>query len=426
MINKHNLSNFVQPKIYSEQDHAISINSIDLHALYIIEKLKEAGFKAYLVGGSVRDLLLKTKPKDFDISTSAKPEEIKKIFRNCILIGRRFRLAHIRFGRKVYEVATFRAGQENDELIIHDNVWGTEEEDVLRRDFTINGLYYDPTNQTIIDYVGGFDDTLNKHMRCIGHPFKRFKQDPVRMIRLLKFEARFGFTTDQETEVAMLECRAEICKSSQARILEELLRMLESGHSQTFFHLMSEKGLLQFLLPGASSFLEKKDGNEIYSYLEEIDRITLDPEEKPLNRAILLSAFLFPHFESHIDKRFVQLEKYPSLETIYNESLQVISDIFGSFFTIPKRLKFHISCILSSQYRITPLKKKPLAKLRVPRIIEFTDAVTFLKIRSQIEPGLQSLVETWEELLIKNPPTRSIQAPKKRYGPPRNRKRRSS
>ncbi|NGX38244.1 MAG: Poly(A) polymerase I [Chlamydiae bacterium] len=147
----------MEQKVIPFEIHQLPIDKVDTHALYVMEKLKNAGFVAYLVGGSVRDLLLGHRPKDYDISTSAKPEEIKKLFRNCLLIGRRFRLAHIRFGKKILEVSTFRAGDpEKDELILRDNQWGYPEEDALRRDFTINALFYDPSNQTIIDYVEGY------------------------------------------------------------------------------------------------------------------------------------------------------------------------------------------------------------------------------------------------------------------------------
>ena len=177
----------MQPKIYFVKDHGIDSSLIDLDALYVLERLRQAGFTAYLVGGSVRDLLIRKIPKDFDISTSARPEQIKAIFqRQCILIGRRFRLAHIRFGHKIIEVATFRTGENDSDLIIHDNVWGTPEQDVLRRDFTINGLFYDSSNHSVIDFVGGWED-IRKHMlRIIGEPEIRFKQDPVRLLRLLK------------------------------------------------------------------------------------------------------------------------------------------------------------------------------------------------------------------------------------------------
>ena len=195
----------MQPKTYTFEEHQISPDRIDPHALQVIDKLRQAGYKAYLVGGGVRDLLLNQRPKDFDVSTSAEPEEIRSLFRNALLIGRRFRLAHIRFGKKVIEVATFRAGDpETAGLIIRDNVWGSEEEDVMRRDFTINGLFYNPENQTVIDYVGGFPDVEKRILRTIGQPEVRFIQDPVRMIRLLKFCARFDLEIDRPSHEALL------------------------------------------------------------------------------------------------------------------------------------------------------------------------------------------------------------------------------
>jgi poly(A) polymerase len=203
----------VRPKTYVTGDHDIDHSLIDADALWVLKKLKDAGYIAYLVGGSVRDLLIKEAPKDFDISTNAKPEEIKDVFkRQCLLIGRRFRLAHIRFGHKVIEVATFRSGDNESDLIIRDNQWGSEEEDVLRRDFTINGLCYDPTTRTIIDYVGGWEDIHKKLLRSIGDPRVRFKQDPVRMIRLLKFRARIAFEIEEDSKKALLECRDELLK----------------------------------------------------------------------------------------------------------------------------------------------------------------------------------------------------------------------
>ncbi len=257
----------LEQKIIQKHEHRIPIEKIDTHAIYVVEKLKAEGFVAYLVGGSVRDILLGHKPKDFDISTSAKPEEIKKIFRNCLLIGRRFRLAHIRFGKKVLEVSTFRSGDpETEELILRDNQWGYPEEDALRRDFTINALFYDPSNEEIIDYVGGYEDIQKRILRTIGIPFVRFKQDPVRMLRLLKFQARFGLNVDPDAHIALVECREEIVKSAPARVLEEMLRMLESGASKSFIELLSEHGILHHLLPDVAHFIDKNpDGSLLLS-----------------------------------------------------------------------------------------------------------------------------------------------------------------
>ena len=254
----------MQPKIYHATDHDIDANAIDQDAVKVIQRLLDAGFSAYLVGGGVRDLLLKKRPKDYDISTSARPEQIKQLFqRQCILIGRRFRLAHIRFGHKIFEVSTFRSGENDSDLIVQDNCWGTPEEDVLRRDFTINGMFYSPSTHTVIDYVGGWEDIHKRILRSIGDPYVRFKQDPVRMIRLLRFLTRTGFTVDADTKGALLQLSHEITKSSPARILEEMLKMLESGYSSPFFHEMFKANLLKPLFPSLTAFLNGNHGKEV-------------------------------------------------------------------------------------------------------------------------------------------------------------------
>ena len=390
----------MNPKIYPFKEHGMSIDKIDSDALYVMEKLREAGFVAFLVGGGVRDLLLNKIPKDFDISTSARPEEIKRLFRNSILIGRRFRLAHIRFGKKILEVSTFRSGDtETDSLIIRDNNWGTPEQDALRRDFTINGLFYDSSNQTIIDYVDGYPDIEKKYLRTIGQPFLRFKQDPVRMIRLLKFKARFGLDICPDAHMALLDCRGEIIKSSQARILEELLRMLESGSSRSFFHLMTENGILQLLLPALASFLETQNGDEIFSYLTEIDRNFQDPEKIPLDRSVLLACFLFPFLQTHLETLFIQRQKIPHLGEVHQESYRVIDTIFQPFFLLSRRIRTSLMSILTAQYRLTPFEKRRSHRLRIPSDPDFPFALQFLKIRSCLEPGFQKIWEEWSAQL---------------------------
>jgi poly(A) polymerase len=390
----------VQQQVYSFDQHQLPQELIDPDALYVMKKLRDAGFTAYLVGGSVRDLLLKHKPKDFDISTSARPEEIKRLFKNCILIGKRFRLAHVRFGRKVLEVSTFRSGDtENDSLILRDNEWGSPEEDVYRRDFTINGLFYDPATESIIDYVGGYPDLQRKYLRTIGHPFIRFKQDPVRMIRLLKFQARFGFEIDSEARIALLECRGEILKSSSARILEELLRMLESGTARPFFQLMTENGLLQLMLPTLASFMETPDGSEVYAYLDEVDAHFQELRSPSLERFILLSCLSFPLLQKRIQIRFLDREKHPHLGEIQNEAHQLIDEIFRPFFHIPRRIRMGMISILTSQYRLTPLEKRHKRKIRVPNDPDFPHALKFLEIRRCLEPGLEKVWEEWNEAL---------------------------
>ena len=386
----------MQQEIYSREQHGISVDQIDRDALYVMQKLTHAGFVAYLVGGGVRDLLLNRKPKDFDISTSAEPEEIKKLFRNCILIGRRFRLAHIRFGKKVLEVSTFRSGDVlSDTLIIRDNVWGTEEEDVLRRDFTINGLFYDPETQTIIDYVGGYADIERKVLRTIGQPFLRFKQDPVRMIRLIKFQARFGLEVDPETQVALVETRHEILKSSTARIFEELLRMLESGAAQAFFRLMTDEGMLQLMMPALSNFLETSEGDEVYSYLQEIDTFSRDPEQEAFDRSILLGALVFSMLQKRIQTRFVDRGHFPHLGQIQMEAHDLLDELFLPFFQIPRRMRGCMVSLLTSQFRLTPLEKRHTRRIRIPNDPDFPLALKFLQLRCCLEPGLKTILEEW-------------------------------
>lgn len=365
---------------------------MDEHAFYVIQRLRQAGYKAYLVGGGVRDLLLKTRPKDFDVSTSARPEEIRSLFRNAILIGRRFRLAHIRFGKKVIEVSTFRAGAtEEAGLIVRDNEWGSEEQDVLRRDFTINGLFYDPESQEVIDYVDGYPDLEKKILRAIGQPDVRFTQDPVRMIRLIKFCARFNFEIHHPTFEALLNCKGEILKSSSARIFEELLRMLESGAAKPFFHLLNEYGILKPLSPVLSKFLEKPD-NLVYQLLSIIDDEIRKEDAKPLDRSLLLAILIYPSFVEHV------LEKKPvHLGQVAEIAHWTIDEVFGPFFQVPRRMCGIIGVLLTAQYRFIPLDSRPIRRPRVPRDPLFPMALHLLKIRSIVQPEILPHLALWTE-----------------------------
>jgi poly(A) polymerase len=389
-----------------------------------MDKLARAGFVAYLVGGSVRDILLGRRPKDFDISTSARPEEIKKLFRNCLLIGKRFRLAHIRFGKKILEVSTFRAGDpKNEELILRDNRWGSPQEDALRRDFTINGLFYDPSTQMIIDYVGGYEDLKKQLIRSIGQPYIRFKQDPVRMLRLLKFQARFGFEADPNAKMALLECREDITKSAPARVLEETFRMLESGSAKNFIKLITEHGLMHHLLPEIAHFIEKeKEGQGIYAYLEEIDTIFQDNARKNLERGVVLAALAFPLLEKRIQLHYLQRDHTPHLIQIQVIIRNLLTEVFDTFFPIPRRIKISLFNILLGQYRLTPFHKKRSKVKRIPKSSDFSLALAFLKLRTTIEPGLQKVYETWQTLYIQSGLSEEPARKKQRRRPKRKKK----
>ena len=258
----------LKPVVYKRPDHCISRKNIDPDALKVLYRLSTLGYTAYLVGGGVRDLLLGRKPKDFDVGTSAKPPEVRKAFRNCFLIGRRFRLAQIRFGAKVIETATFRQNSQSvGEIIEHaaegpqeDNTFGTPETDAYRRDFTVNGLFYDIKDFSVIDWVGGMKDIKNRVIRAIGDPNIRFQEDPVRMMRAVKFSSRLGFTIERKTFAAMKRHHACILSASQPRVCEEVFRLFTYGHSAEAFKLMWRTGMLGDLLPELAEAIDKTGG----------------------------------------------------------------------------------------------------------------------------------------------------------------------
>lgn len=408
----------MQPKIYSADEHRIPSDKVDQHAHYVIHKLQEAGYIAYLVGGGVRDLLLEETPKDFDVSTSAKPEEIRKLFRNAILIGRRFRLAHIRFGKKIIEVSTFRSGDTDASgLIVRDNEWGTEEQDVLRRDFTINGLFYNPENQTVIDYVDGYTDLEKRILRTIGQPEVRFCQDPVRMIRLIKFQARLKFKIEEPTYNALLHCRGEILKSSSARVLEELLRMLESKAAKPFFELLHQYGVLRALLPEVDHYLEISKTADLFDLLGIVD------QHAPLDRGLLLAALVFPIFDTYIKERTRQLEKIPHLGQVAEAAGMVIDAIFGDFVALPRRLQGIATFIVACQYRFIPLDGLPVRRPRAPRDSLFPLALQLLQLRSLANPELLPHYTLWSGVSFASQEVQSAAPEEPRR--PRRRRRRS-
>jgi poly(A) polymerase len=301
----------VEPRIVPRAEHPISRRNIDPDALKVLYRLREYGHVAYLVGGSVRDLLLGRRPKDFDIGTSAHPYQVKKLFRNCWIIGRRFRLAHVKFGTKVIEVATFRrqvaAGEEvvqdgvpapdpstpeGEHLIHHDNTFGTPEEDAFRRDFTINALAYDIATFSIIDYVSGLEDLRAGIVRSIGEPDVRLREDPVRMLRAIALAARLDFTIEPTLLHAIRTHRQEIAKSSMARILEEYYKILRAGSSEKAFRGLADTGLLE----PVSQELQTGASDPLWRSLAEVDAYRSRFEATPatMTNATLLGSLLVP------------------------------------------------------------------------------------------------------------------------------------
>ncbi len=259
---------------------------IDVDALKVVRRLIRHGHEAYLVGGGVRDLLLGRRPKDFDVATKARPEQVRALFRNSRIIGRRFRLVHVLFSdRKVIEVATFRrnpndeeAAEGEDLLIRNDNAFGEAPEDAARRDLTINALFYDVENKQVIDFVGGMPDIRNRVVRTIGDPVVRFREDPVRMIRAIKFAARLDLGIAPDVYDAIVLCRDAIASSARPRLLEELYKVLRSGAARRTVWLAWETGLLHLLLPELAWMLDDGDSDaatRTWGVLGELDRRTL-------------------------------------------------------------------------------------------------------------------------------------------------------
>jgi len=301
----------VEPRIVPREEHPLSRKDIDPDALKVLYRLRQFDHTAYLVGGSVRDLLLGRRPKDFDIGTSAHPYQVKKLFRNCWIIGRRFRLAHVKFGQKVIEVATFRrqvepgeevvadgvpapdpTTPEGEHLIHHDNTFGTPEQDAFRRDFTINALFYDIATFAVIDYVGGLEDLRAGVVRSIGDPDVRLREDPVRMLRAIALAARLGFTIEPRLVAAIRTHRHEIAKSSMPRLLEEYYKILRAGSSERAFRGLAEVGLLEPI----SSELHLGATERLWTSLGALDAYRRQFESTPdtLTNAILLGSLLVP------------------------------------------------------------------------------------------------------------------------------------
>ncbi len=314
-----------EPTIVPRSQHTLSRRDVDPDALKVLYRLHEHNYIAYLVGGSVRDLLLQRRPKDFDIGTSAHPHQVKKLFRNCWIIGRRFRLAHVKYGNKTIEVATFRqhvaatefapeadagnsggesalidtatdGGREprrraEDHLIERDNTYGTPEEDAFRRDFTVNALFYDIGTFSIIDYVGGLQDLSARLIRSIGDPDVRFLEDPVRMLRAVVLAARLQFTIDEPVLDAISTHAHEIARSSPARLVEEFYKILRSGHGEDAFRQLRATGLLREITPELAAA-----GDTLWQSVAAVDRYRARFEGAPdsLTNAILAGTLLHP------------------------------------------------------------------------------------------------------------------------------------
>ncbi len=298
----------VAPRVLGRDQHSISRKHINSNALKVLYRLHKGGYQAHLVGGGVRDLLLGHQPKDFDVATDATPEQVRELFRNCRLIGRRFRLAHVVFGRDVVEVATFRADhdavddddsadvvRQDDGRILRDNVFGTIEEDAFRRDFTVNALYYDISRFAVLDYTGALADLEARRLRLIGDPAARYREDPVRMLRAARFAAKLGFEVDPDTAAPIAECGPLLRDIPPSRLFDEVLKLFVTGHAQGSMEHLLRLDLLQYLFPGADAALKAGDAGFtalLERALDNTDRRLA--ADKPVTPAFLYAVLLWP------------------------------------------------------------------------------------------------------------------------------------
>ncbi|MGD9389681.1 MAG: polynucleotide adenylyltransferase PcnB [Thioalkalispiraceae bacterium] len=387
-----------QPVIIPRAEHNISRKDISEPALKVLYRLKKAGYAAYLVGGGVRDLLLGKHPKDFDVATDASPEEVRALFSNCRLIGRRFRLAHVHFGREIIEVATFRGHHENGEgegvvengMILRDNVYGTVEEDAMRRDFTVNALYYNIADFSVVDYTGGLQDLKQHKLRLIGDPMVRFKEDPVRMLRAIRFAAKLEFQLHETIDRLIAEQGKLLANVPAARLFDEILKLFLSGHGVSAYHLLKEHDLLQYLFPLTSPLLKDDDYSDRFISQALANTDTRIQQDKPVTPAFLFAALLWLPVRQQAG--LLQQQGMTPLQ-----AMQVAGDDITreqvSYVTLPKRFSFPMREIWINQVRLEMRRgKRALRLLQQPR---FRASYDFLLLRNQAGESLQELCDWW-------------------------------
>jgi len=388
------------PKIIHRNKHALTRKDMSEHALKVLYRLKKAKYSSYLVGGAVRDLLLGMHPKDFDVATDATPEQVRKLFGNCRLIGRRFRLAHVHFGREIIEVATFRAAHDQaggegitkDGMIVRDNVYGTLEDDAWRRDFTINALYYNIYDFSIVDYTDGLKDIENKSIRIIGDANERLQEDPVRMLRAVRFAAKLSFTIEPVLSESIKTNIHLLDGVPVARLFEEVLKLFLHGHALASYELLKEYDLLKHLFSQTAKYLDADGDCFITQALINTDlRIQ---QKKPIAPAFLYAALLWPAVKHQAEKL---KQEDLSLLQVYQIAGQEVLEKQLKQILIPKRFGIPMREIWTMQARLASRKgKRPLKLLPVPR---FRASYDFLLLREQSgETQLKQLCEWWTNI----------------------------
>lgn len=424
------------PLVIPRPEHNISRANISPNAVKVLYRLREAGHRACLVGGGVRDLLLGREPKDFDIATDARPEQVHRLFRNCRLIGRRFRLAHVQFGQEIVEVATFRAcGRDSDDdggpsveraadgRILSDNVYGSIEDDAWRRDFTINALYYDIANFAVLDYVGGMIDLRAGLIRLIGDPAQHYHEDPVRLLRAVRFAAKLGFRLDPATEAPLHRLGHLLEKIPPARLFDEVLKLFLGGCAIQTFELLRHYRLFGWLFPATERCLSHQQHHYPKTLLVRALASTDGrlAENKSVNPAFLFAALLWEPLREQMDH--LEADGLDAQEAIQEAAERVIQTQIRHT-ALPRRYTLPMREIWELQQRLTVITgKRPLRLLDHPR---FRAGYDFLLLRAEADEQAAELADWWTRLLALDPAGRiqatTQPAAKAKTGKPRRRR----
>jgi len=426
-------ANEEEPRIVPRSEHLISRRDISTNALKVLYRLHNAGYLAYMVGGSVRDLMLERRPKDFDVGTDAKPNEIRRLFSNSRIIGRRFRLVHVYFhdGTTV-EVSTFRRNPDPEEqrgapgelLITSDNTYGTPREDAFRRDFTINALFYNIADYSVIDWIGGIEDLERKLVRAIGDPDVRFQEDPVRMLRACEFAGRLGFGIEQRTQEAIHRHRKELDKASPARVTEEIAQLLRCGRAGAAMQWMLDLGLLEVILPEAYAMLTagKRGMGDFGQILPVIDGMVADGRQLP--DSALLAAVLLPKVMLRRDD-IEALDRRPmsrgDIEVMIQEEIQP----FLARFTVSNLKSLQVTQALIGFQRLCEPEWKFPDRVRLARKAWFNDALLLFEILVEATGEGQDALEEWKAAARRRPPLKAPEDSETRPRPRRRRRRRA-
>lgn len=417
------------PKIIPASVHGLRRVQFSPNALKVIDTLQKAGFSAFLVGGGVRDLLLKSKPKDFDVATNATPEETRKLFRNAMIIGRRFRIVHVRFGREIIEVTTFRAHhdqsvnpkdaeQSHTGMLLRDNVYGDIQSDAVRRDFSVNALYYDPSNGNLLDYTNGLADLKDRVLQLIGDPEARYREDPVRMLRAIRFSAKLGFALTDSTAEPIKRLATLMNHVPPARLFEEVLKLMLNGSSAATLTLLREHGLFGALFPGTEQCLQS--GDEFTTRLVTQSAVNTDKrirQAKKVTPAFIYAAFLWPPLQEAI-RKLVLDHQMPLAEAMQRAEQGVIAQQLNST-ALPKRFLIPMREIWALQLRLPRREgRRAFALLEHPR---FRAAYDFLLLREEAGEQLNNLGMWWTQFQEANDEQRELMV-KSLGGPSRQRR----